>query len=379
MGVFEDLTAHAALSFERARMLPVEAYREPDVLRAEIAELFGRDWLCVGRMQDLVHDGDHLVAEIPAPGGSRSVLVVRDRGEVRAFDNVCVHRGARLVDCSGTTAARFTCPYHAWSYRLDGSLIGAPHIEGDRLGEVALGSIAVSTWQGFVFVNQDPGAAPRAPRLAGLAEIIERYEPAGYEVVHRERLVWNTNWKLLVENFIDAYHVFHVHRASFGADGDSTADTEVHPGTHAWTHHRVVERSGPDLAAPASPLRGDWRKTIVLAAVFPGLVLQLQPDWMWSLRLQPRGTESVMIDAEVSISVSSRAAVDDVDAWTRDLVAFLDRVNGEDRPVVEGVASSMAGPQFTRGPWSSLERNVFDFDRYVATRLAGAAQASRSS
>ena len=100
-------------------------------------------------------------------------------------------------------------------------------------------------WNGFVFVNLDPEAELLGPRLAGLDEIVGRFDMGSYVTVRNEVDVWPTNWKLLVENFMDAYHVFKVHKESFGADGDSTGATEMYPGTLDWAHHRAVEADGP--------------------------------------------------------------------------------------------------------------------------------------
>ena len=363
-------------------MLPLAAYRDEAVLDREIDALFGHGWVCVGRSADVANTGDYLTTDLPTRGASaRSVLVVRgDDGVVRCFDNVCVHRGARLVDDCGTQA-RLTCPYHAWTYRLDGSLIGAPHATaGSQAGERGLdvrahrlGELRVEEWEGFVFVNQDDAAAPLAPRLAELHGVVGRYAMASYVPVRREVEIWDTNWKLLAENFMDAYHVFHVHRSSFGADGDSVDDTQVFPGTLDWTHHRVVEHAGPDLAAGRSDLEGDWRKTIVLAAVFPGLFMQLQPDWMWSLQLTPIGTAQVRVESRVAVPQAVLDAKPPVerDQWLTALFALIDQVNAEDRSIVESIRASVDRPQFERAPLVPLERNVYDFDRHVATRLTG--------
>ena len=383
MTIWDELAEHAALPFDQARMLPVAAYTDPDVLDAELDRLFGRDWLCAGRATDLAAAGDHVTVDIPVRGGAdaaRSVIVLRDdRGEIRAFDNVCVHRGARLLDGCGRVA-RITCPYHAWVYRLDGSLVGGPYLHDTTEADGrpfdpaahALGAVRVEEWEGFVFVNLDPDAAPLAPRLAGLGEVVRRFDMASYETVRDEVDVWSTNWKLLVENFMDAYHVFQVHRNSFAADGDSTLDTTMYPGTLDWAHHRVVHATGPDLAAADRiGLDGDWRKTIVLAAVFPGFVIQLQPDWLWFLRITPMGTDRVRIHWQIAVAPETLAAADDPDEYVRELNELVDLVNSEDLPVVTGVRRSLDRPQFERAPFSYLERNVYDVDRYVATRVVG--------
>lgn len=379
MSVFRELHEQAGRSFESARMLPLQAYTSDDVLRREVADLFGHDWLCIGRTADVPDVGDYITAEIPwRDGSARSLIVLRsDDDEVAVFDNVCVHRGARLLDGCGNEA-RLTCPYHAWVYRLDGSLVGAPYMsaatepDGTPFDSGRHGLIALRTevWEGFVFVNQDADAEPLAPRLSGLHEVVGRFAMHDYVPIHEAVDVWETNWKLLVENFLDAYHVFKVHRDSFGAFGDHTDETMVFPGTDHWAHHLVVESNGPELAHPDNrSLRDEWRRTIVLAAVFPGFVVQLQPNWMWFLRITPMGTDRVRIAWQVAVAPDVLAGVTDRVAFVEELMGLIHLVNSEDQPIVEGIRRSVDRPQFDRAPMSHLERNVFDFDRYVCRRL----------
>jgi choline monooxygenase len=383
MSIFDELAAHAALEFHEGRMLPLEAYRSDEVLAAEREAIFASAWTCVARAADLPRPGDHLTAEVPSgdPAADReahrSIIVVRDEeGRLVAHDNVCVHRGARLLEGCGN-AARITCPYHAWAFRLDGTLIGAPYMAAPgatsalRPDEHRLGPIRLEEWEGFVFVTLDPAAPPLTPRLTGLQQVLSPYRLAGYVPVHQQVDVWRTNWKLLAENFMDAYHVFKVHKATFGADGDHTLDTVVLPGTDDWAHHVVFEADGDDLAhADNTSLQGDQRKTIVLAAVFPTHVMQVQPDWLWYLQISPLGTDRVRIRWDVSVAPEVLAGQADPDAYVADLLRLLHAVNAEDRPVIEGVRRNADGAPFERGPLSYLERNVFDLDRAIARALA---------
>jgi choline monooxygenase len=380
MSLFDQLRVHATLPFEQAIMLPLAVYIDAAVLEAERRELFGTDWLCVGRTADLAKAGDFFTVQIPAATGSgdRSIIVLRnDAGEVAAFDNVCVHRGAQLLDGCGTTA-RLTCPYHAWTYRLDGSLIGGPYMQQSTEADGRpfdpsahrLSRVRTEVWEGFVFVNQHSDAAPLAPALQGLTDVVSRYDMAGYVTVHHQRDRWRANWKLLVENFMDAYHIFHVHRASFGANGDNTLDTTMFPGTDAWAHHRVDHAGGPDIAhVDNTALTGAWRRTLVLAAVFPGFVLQLQPNWLWHLQITPHDEQHVDIEWRVAVAPEVLAAQPDPDAYVADVSRLVNQVNAEDQPVVEAMQRSTSSPQFAGAPFSYLERNVYDFDHYIATRL----------
>ena len=379
MSIFDELADGRDKPFEQGRMLPLEAYRSDDLLQSELTELFGNDWLCVGRTAQLAQAGDYLTAELPTPsGGHRSVIVLRaEDGEVRAFDNACIHRGAQLLVGCGNEA-RITCPYHAWVYRLDGTLVGGPYmnesVEADGSpfdpSQHQLVGLATEIWEGFVFVSQNPNAEALAPKLAGLADVVGRYEMQGYVCVHEQVDVWDTNWKLLVENFMDAYHIFKVHKSSFAAGGDNTLDTTMYPGTSHWAHHQVHHDGGPDLAAPGNThLDDDWRKTIVLAAVFPGFVLQLQPNWLWFLRITPLGTGQVRIAWQVAVAPETLAAQSDPAAYIAEVLALVRQVNSEDHPVVEGIRAGVHRPQSPGAPLSYLEQNVWDFDEYIRSRL----------
>jgi phenylpropionate dioxygenase-like ring-hydroxylating dioxygenase large terminal subunit len=361
-----ELRRAAKAPFHEARMLPLEVYRSPEVLAAELQLVLADAWHCVARTADLPNVGDHVVVELP----DRQVLVAHgDDGVLRAFDNVCIHRGSPLVSGCGNEA-RFTCPYHAWVFRLDGQLIGAPYMDrGFDAGEHRLGQLALEVWEGFVYVNASPSPAPLAPRLAGLTEVVGRFHMADYVPVHQQVDVWHTNWKLLAENFMDTYHVFKVHRATFGTNSDSPLNTTMHPGTDDWAHHVALDRD--EMAHPANTaLEGDWRRAVVLAAVFPTHVLQLQPDYLWYLQLTPLGTDRVRIRWDVSIAPDVLAAQPDRDAYVASVLSLLHAVNAEDQPIAEGVRRSADGPQFERGPLSQYERNVYDFDRHIARRLS---------
>jgi phenylpropionate dioxygenase-like ring-hydroxylating dioxygenase large terminal subunit len=167
---------------------------------------------------------------------------------------------------------------------------------------------------------------------------------------------------------MDTYHVFKVHRATFGPTSDSPLNTTMYPGTGAWAHHVALDRD--ETAHPSNThLDGDWRRAVVLAAVFPTHVMQLQPDYLWYLQISPIGTDRARIRWDVSIAPDVLAAAPDRDAYVASILALLNTVNNEDQPVVESIRRTVDGPQFDRGPFSEYERNVYDFDRYIAGRL----------
>lgn len=360
-----------AATGDELRMLPLEVYRSEEVLQREYERILAPAWHCVGRSADIAAPGDHLVGEIPcwrddATAGTLPVLVARgDDGVVRAFHNACSHRGAPLATTCGNVA-RFTCPYHAWVFRLDGSVVGAPYVDSEV--DQSLGALRLEEWNGFLYVTADATATPLAPRLAGLDDVLARFRLADYVPVHQQVEVWDTNWKLLVENFMDTYHVFRVHRATFGAVGDSPLNTTMHPGTDDWTYHVALDRE--EMAtAENTALDGDWRRAVVLASVFPTHVMQVQPDYLWYLQISPLGTERLRVRWDVSVAPDVLAAQPDREAYVARLLDMLHTVNSEDKPVIVSLRRAADGPQFERGPLSRYESNVVDFDRHVVRRL----------
>ena len=379
--LFARLAAHAALPYEQATLLPPGAYTEPAVLARERARVFAEEWLCVGRTADVPAAGDHVVREIPSAvdDGLLSVIVARgDDGEVRVFANVCAHRCAQLVDGDGSFA-RFTCPYHAWVFRLDGQCVAAPYmqqsVEADGTAfdpaNHRLSELTREVWEGFVYVSQAADPAPLAPRLDGLLDVVGRYRMAGYVTVAGGTDVWDTNWKCLAENFLDAYHVFKVHKNTFAKESDSTGSTTVYPGGEGYTYHVAVDDPGSSygIAHPDNDaLDGTWRHSTVLAATYPTHVVQLQPDWLWYLVLSPLGVGRVHIRWSVAIAPEVWPTVEQ-QPYLQRILDLITAVNAEDRPVIEGVWNALHHVDAPRGPFSYLERNVYDIDRYLAERL----------
>jgi len=379
-----QLAAHAALPADQAVVLPPAAYTEPEVLQLERERIFAGEWICVGRSADVPHAGDHVVRELPSTvdDGLLSVIVVRgDDDEVRAFSNVCAHRCAQLVDADGS-AARLTCPYHAWVFRLDGQCIAAPYmqqsVEADgRPFDPAnhrLQQLPTEVWEGFVYVSRAVRPAPLAPRLAGLTEVVGRYRMGDYVTVAGGTDVWDTNWKCLTENFLDAYHVFKVHRNTFAKESDSTGSTTVYPGGEGYTYHVAVDDPASSYGVAHwvnDALDGTWRHSTVLTAMYPSHVLQLQPDWLWYLVLSPLGVGQVHIRWSVAIAPEVWADEAHHPSYLQRILDLITAVNAEDRPVIEGLWRALHHHDAPRGPFSYLERNVYDIDRYLAARVTG--------
>src|SRR5262245_23360515 len=186
--------------------MPPGVYTSETFLALEAERIFRKEWICVGRASAVPGVGDYLTYDIVG----QPVFVVRDaERRLRAFSNVCLHRMSTLLTGSGT-ARTIVCPYHAWSYDLDGRLRGAPHMEQTaafRKDRYRLPEIRCETWEGWIYVTLAPRIAPVAQRLRPLHDLIGRYRMGDYVETFREEHVWDTNWKILAENFMESYHL----------------------------------------------------------------------------------------------------------------------------------------------------------------------------
>ena len=374
-----ELAETAALPSGAAMSAPPGIYHRADVLELERARIFRRGWLCAGLAAEVAEPGDYLTFSID----DQPVVGIRgEDGVIRSFSNVCRHRLMILLTGRGRIT-KAVCPYHAWTYDLQGRLRGAGHMERtDCFDRAASGLPEVRTeiWEGWVYVTLDPDAPSVDSQLAGLREVTGRYGMQDYiPVVHQDE-VWQTNWKLLVENFAEGYHGPVAHKATVGA-GVRMSDIAF-PDTRAegYSYQTFLkpETAQFGVAHPDNTrLDGDWRRTGVLPTVFPSHMYSLSPDYLWYLSLRPRGTGEVQVRIGIALAPEVHAGIADMDAFLAEFVDFFDRVNAEDREIVEALYRGAQAPLATRGPLSWLERGVHDFAVYLARALSDTAPAAR--
>jgi len=370
----------AALPFDQARAMPPAMYQSPDILRLEEDNIFRRQWLCIGRADGLANPGDFVTYDLMG----EPIIVLRDKGgELRAMSNVCRHRMSTLVEGCGN-AKRLVCPYHAWTYDLDGTLMAAPYMDGnpsfDRKDYCLLG-VRLDEWHGWVYVTLDPDLPSVADQLKPLWDrVVAPYGMADYVQTFREEHVWRTNWKILAENFMESYHLFRLHEATIGPHS-KVEDMDCPEGGETFNFHWIVKESSLAMgnAHPDNTrLEGDWRKTTALIAIYPTHLITLTPGYFWYLCLQPRGVDRVHIiyggGFAPEFAADPKAA-----EMAAELKVLLDDTNEEDRigvaKVFDGTAASLA----EGGHLSHLERPNYEFTRYLARRLGALSEDNRAT
>ncbi|GAA6163494.1 aromatic ring-hydroxylating dioxygenase subunit alpha [Pelagimonas sp. KU-00592-HH] len=369
MSAVDALRANTSVPFEQARAMPPEVYTSDEFLQEELNQIFAKEWYCIGRASALANPGDYVSAEL----AGQPIAVIRDRdGTLRAVSNVCMHRMSTLLHGRGNTRA-IVCPYHAWTYNLDGTLRGAPAMtlnEGFCKEAYSLPKVRCEEWLGWVFVTLNADAKPVTEVLSQVEELIGGYDMANYTEAFYEEHVWDTNWKVLAENFMESYHLPVCHAGTIGGLS-KLEDMICPPGLPAFNYHTILKEESLRIAM-AHPdntrLEGDERRTTFLLAIYPSLLITLTPGYFWYLSLHPKGPGQVHI--RFGGGMSNDFADDaDLDQNFADLKALLDDVNVEDRGCTEKVFKGLSSRLAEPGHLSHLERPNYDFAQYLIAKI----------
>lgn len=375
-----ELLAQRAVSpLQQAMSSPPGLYTDPAILELEIHAIFEQDWHCPGLAADILNSGDYITFSI----GDQRVFSMRQKdGSIRTFSNVCRHRMMQLLEGNGNTKL-VVCPYHAWTYAQDGSLRGAPYMDRSETFDrkaFCLPEIRTEIWNGWIYITLNRDAAPVAELLASMNDLVAQYRMDRYVPCETQDHVWQTNWKLLTENFMEGYHLPVAHRATVGqwiGLDDTTFAQEVNP-NFTWQTFTKDETATYGRAADSnSHLEGRWRYTSIMPTVFPAHMYVLAPDHVWYLSLRPKGVGEVMVRFGVALAPERLAAFPSQEAALKDLITFFDHVNEEDRFVVEGIFTGAHGKLAQAGPLSWLEREIHDFQKFLAGKLCNPGEANK--
>jgi choline monooxygenase len=353
--------------------LDARFYRDPGIAALEQERIFERSWQFAAHISELEEPGTYLTTS----AGTQPVLVLRDQeGELRAFRNVCRHRGSRLLSGSGECGKAIRCRYHGWTYRLDGDLIGVPEarsIAGLDKSALGLFPARVETVCGLIFVNLDVHARPLADELAGLPERIERYGIERLRVRPEKGGSQPANWKIVVDNYLEGYHVPIAHPGLMRLLDYKHYDAELHDGW-VWFEAPLrdkpsgnrVERAYQRLVSPMAGLSeedaGVWRYVFL----FPNTTIDFYPDQIGIWRISPDGLfrtddHAITLLPEDS-SVRTRVA-----RYANRKLNQL--VSDEDEDLVANVQAGIESRGWTPGPLSGREAAVGWFADRIRSEL----------
>ncbi|MBX3031584.1 MAG: aromatic ring-hydroxylating dioxygenase subunit alpha [Chloroflexi bacterium] len=357
-----------------ASLLPPRVFHDPAVLDFEQAAWFGRDWVFVARSEDVDRPGRYVQVEV---AGQPLVVIRGEDDVVRAFHNVCRHRGALICTEPAGRIVRFQCPYHAWTYELDGRLRRASHtdtlVDFDT-ADYGLVPARAAEWQGLVFVSLDPDAPDLHETLAGLWRHIDRFPLADLRRAHRIEYDVDANWKVIGENYSECYHCPGVHPQlnkltpyDLGQNIESDG-----PWCGGWMELRpdFDTMSVDGLRHGRPPLPGittEDERRIYYFLVWPNLLLSLHPDYLMTHQVWPVAPGRSKVICEWSFHPDTMAT-DGFDP--SDAVDFWDLTNRQDWEVCELQQRGTASPAYTPGRYALMEDMVHAFDVMLADGYA---------
>ena len=375
--------------------LPPKVYSDEQFHRFEMEAVFGAEWLCVGRQEQIPNVGDYL----SVTRAGEPLIVVRSADEsIRVMSAVCQHRGMCLTantnrsdddmldppDLESGSARSFRCPYHYWVYNLDGQLVGAPEMArttGFAMSDVQLPTLAVEVWQGFIFANLDPAPAPLAPRLTKLDQALANYDVESLITVDPLTIPdVPFNWKIMVENFMEMYHNSRLHHGIHDFAPSSGAWYEDYePGDAAMFgfNETLEPDSGfnPTFKALFPPLPGTTmkeRQRVVFALVAPSLLMGFQSDSAFWFYVDPTGPTSHTLSMAY-IFPPSTVDLPDFDKTLEEAIAGVSNFNRQDMPTNVATQTGMQSRFAPRARYSWQEGVLAQFNSWLVERYEAAA------
>jgi Rieske 2Fe-2S family protein len=357
---------------------PGPLYASPDVYRLEVERLFRRDWLLVGREEELPEPGDYMTLRI----ADEPIIVARARdGVLYASYNMCAHRGVEVVQ-GGGRARTFACPYHGWTYDLDGRLLGAGYMTGCvgfEAGGVRLRPLRLETWRRNIFVSFDEDAPPLAEHVAEFEKDFAFLRPEACRLGNRLELTLECNWKFVPENLMDFYHVGVLHAGTFGARfswedeqvqlkprggiaifynaGPPTPGAQPLLGKMPWLEDRPISFACTGFLPPNCTLFGriDCVRLMVAWPEGPGrsrtVIYHLFPEEFFA---RPGFRETLKVYHDYQLTVLE-----------------------EDRSMIESMQRAMSSPAYRPGRMSPLEKPLHHYLNGYVERVLGAATVTR--
>jgi Rieske 2Fe-2S family protein len=340
------------------KTLPQKYFVSPEVFEAELRKIFSRRWVLVGHQTEAARPGDYFVREV----AGESVIVLRDKsGEIRGFYNICRHRGTRLCEEQTGHGPAIQCPYHAWTYGLDGKLIGAPHMDevsGFDKEDYSLCPVKLEIWEGFLFVNLANDARPLKEWFAPLKDRFAEWNLPQLRSAKRIEYDVAANWKLMFENYSECYHCPGVHPMLSKISPYDSAENDLIEGPFLGGFMKINKGKSLTMSGEACAMSinhehsHDEGDQVFYYSIFPNMLLSMHPDYVMVHQLWPQLPERTLIICDWLFHPD---AFERKDFNPEDAIEFWDVTNKQDWHVCELSQQGIASRAYKPGPYSSRE------------------------
>lgn len=354
-----------------AKTLPQRYFVSPEILAEEQEKIFSRQWVLAGHQSQIQEAGDYFTAEI----AGESLIILRDkRGTIHGFYNVCRHRGSRLIENKNGQSQGIQCPYHAWTYALDGRLLGAPHMDdvpGFDKTDYSLHTVNLALWEGFIFVNLMDSPTLLKRWFAPLAEKFSRWNLSALQSAKRIEYDVRANWKLIFQNYSECYHCAGVHPELSKISPHDSAENDLTEGPFLGGFMRINKNksltlSGNACSLPVGHFVEDDSHLVFYYSIFPNMLLSLHPDYVMVHQLQPQSAVRTLILCDWFFHAE---AFGREDFKPDDAIQFWNMVNRQDWHVCELSQQGISSRAYEPGPYSARESIPAAWDRYYLRQL----------
>jgi len=366
-------TAKGSAAGEKS--LAQKYFVSPEVFAEEQKKIFAKEWLLVGHQSQIATPGDYIVQRV----NGESLIIIRDKGgEIHGFFNVCRHRGSRLIEDDGGNCGTIQCPYHAWTYGLDGRLIGAPHMDevpDFNKADYPLHSVNVGVWEGFIFVNLSDASTERG----GYKSLEKWFAPLHGKFSHwnmsilrpAKRIEYDVraNWKLMFENYSECYHCPGVHPQLQKVSPYDSAENDLREGPFLGGFMKInpgksLTMSGNACAAFVGKIEN--LQQVFYYTIFPNMLVSLHPEYVMVHQLWPQSPERTLIICDWLFHPD---AFRRKDFNPQDAIEFWDMTNKQDWHVCELSQQGISSRAYTPGPFSSRESIPAAWDDYYLRQM----------
>ena len=353
-----------------AQTLPQKYFVSAEVFDEEEEKIFSRHWLLVGHHSEVPKVGDFFLRDV----AGESLIIARDKsGEVRGFYNVCRHRGTRLCEEERGHSSVIQCPYHAWTYGLDGRLIGAPHMDevrGFDREDYSLRTVNLAVWEGFIFVNLARDPMPLKHWFGPLARKFSEWNLPQLRSAKRVEYDVSANWKLMFENYSECYHCPGVHPQLQKVSPYDSAENDLREGPFLGGFMKInagksLTMSGNACAAFVGKIEN--LQQVFYYSIFPNMLLSLHPEYVMVHQLWPQSPERTLIICDWLFHPD---AFRRNDFTPEDAIEFWDVTNKQDWHVCELSQQGIASRAYEPGPYSSRESIPAAWDREYLRRMS---------
>lgn len=388
----EETYKYTRAPVEAALTLIPEAFTSEEFFRIEQERIFGNSWVAVGCTSQVSKAGETIVT----PVAGQSIIITRNKqGELRAFYNVCRHRGAKMLDegCTALRGSRIRCPYHSWGYNLDGDCIGTPLFEGSDIPEdqrgifdmggvqkfdradYSLFPIHVDSWGFLVFVNLSEEPAPLAEQLGDLPQRFENYRLDEWVMKREVEFIFKANYKLVGENFMEYYHLPWVHpeliKVSRMEDHYRWQGAGMYTGMTTWPIAQNSDDGGWLGLPPMNGLNGTNQESARFIWLFPNVAISVMPNHSFVMITKPEAP-AYTIEQTYMLCHPDSLQNETAEAELDQLVEFWRLVNLQDIDIVERVQAGLSMKPYRGGRMCyHFEEPVHRYQNMVIDKMVG--------